>query len=266
MRHAEGTADERVEVWSIELDREPHEVDQLALLLDARELTDACARVRPADRGRLIVARAARRQLLARYLDVDPVEVTYLVDRWGRPELDPRHGSDLRFSSARSGHRAMVATTEARSVGIDLEQLRPVPEAMAIASAWFDPTTCRQLVTGPSVGDDLAFLSRWTALEATLKAVGRGLAAGGHDVRLAHVAAGIVRVREPDGHGCWETWPLTAAGDGDVVAAVVTEPPRGPVAWQRWTEPHATGRPHAPVASRSAHALRTALPPPSLLK
>ena len=225
-------ADDRVEVWTIDLDRPPHDVERCARLLDARELADACARVRPQDRGRLIVARAARRHLLARRLDVDPAELTYVVDRWGRPTLDPRHGSALRFSSARSGHRAVVATTDARSVGIDLELLRPVPEAATIASAWFDRATCEQLATDPVAGDHRGFLFRWTALEAALKATGRGLAAGGHDVRLAHVDAGVVRVRGPGGDGSWAAWPLTASSHAGAVLAVVTEPPRGHVAWR----------------------------------
>jgi 4'-phosphopantetheinyl transferase len=233
MRYAEAASGERVEVWPIELDRAPHAVDRSARLLDARELTDACARVKPRDRARLIVARAARRQILARHLDIDPAEVTYRVDRWGRPGLDPRHDSSLRFSSARSGHRAVLATTHARSVGIDLELLRPIPEATAIASAWFDAATFGQLVNEAVAGDDRGFLSRWTALEATLKATGRGLVAGGHDVRLAHVATGVVGIREPDGDRRWATWPLTTSSDGSAVLAVVTEPPRGHVAWWR---------------------------------
>jgi 4'-phosphopantetheinyl transferase len=235
MRYAEAVPGGRVEVWPIELDREPHAVDRSALLLDARELADACARVKPRDRTQLIVARAARRQILARHLDIDPAKLTYRVDRWGRPTLDPRHGSSLRFSSARSGHRAVVATTHARSVGIDLELLRPISEATAIASAWFDAETCEQLANDPVAGDARGFLSRWTALEATLKATGRGLVAGGHDVRLAHIAAGVVGVREPDGEGCWATWPLTASSDNGATIAVVTEPPRGHVAWRQRT-------------------------------
>jgi 4'-phosphopantetheinyl transferase len=233
MRPTEATAGERVEVWPIDLDRPPHVVERLAPLLDARELADAWVRVRARDRDQLIVARAARRQLLARCLDVDPAELTYAVDRWGRPTLDPRHGSSLRFSSARSGHRAVVATTHARNVGIDLELLRPVPEAAAIASAWFDAATCEQLAADPHVGDDRGFLCRWTALEATLKATGRGLAAGGKDVQLTHVDAGVVGVREPGGARSWAAWPLTASGDAGAVLAVVTEPPRGHVAWRR---------------------------------
>jgi 4'-phosphopantetheinyl transferase len=232
MRQAEAMADDRVEVWTIDLDRPPHVVERCAPLLDARELADACARVRAQDRDRLIVARAARRQLLARYLDVDPAALTFVVDRWGRPTLDPRHDSSLRFSSARSGHRAVVATTDTRCVGIDLELLRPVPEAAAIASAWFDPATRGQLASDPVIGDHRGFLTRWTALEATLKATGRGLTAGGHDVRLAHVDAGVVGVRGPGGDGSWAAWPLTVSGDAGAVLAVVTEPPRGHVAWR----------------------------------
>jgi 4'-phosphopantetheinyl transferase len=227
MRRGEAAAGDRVEVWPIELDRAPHEIEGLAPLLDARELADACSRILPGDRDRLIVARAVRRQLLARILDVEPAEITYVIDRRGRPTLDPRHGTSLRFSSARSGHRAVVATTGSRSVGIDLELLRPVPEAATIAATWFDPETREQLATDPSAGHDAGFLRRWTALEATLKATGRGLAAGGHDVRLADIDAGVVGVRDPGGDvdGCWTTWPLTAWSDAGAVLAVVTAPP-----------------------------------------
>jgi 4'-phosphopantetheinyl transferase len=233
MRQREAATSGRVEVWPIELDREPHVVERLARLLDARELADACARVRAQDRDRLIVARAARRQLLARCLDVDPAELTYLVDRWGRPTLDPRHGTSLRFSSARTGHRAVVATTDARRVGVDIELRRPVPEAATIAATWFDPATREQLATAPPAEHEGGFLSRWTALEATLKATGRGLTAGGRGVRLADVDAGVVGVRVAAGDGCWATWPLTAWTDAGAVIALVTEPPRGHVAWRR---------------------------------
>jgi 4'-phosphopantetheinyl transferase len=229
VNHGEMASDTQVDVWPIALDRPPPDVEVLASLLDRRELADACSRVRRRDRDRLIVARAVRRQLLARCLDLAPSELAYVVDRWGRPTLDPRHGSSLRFSSARSGHHAVVATTHGRSVGIDLELLRSVPEASTIAATWFDPATREQLVIDARHGRGGWFLSRWTALEATLKATGNGLASDTHEVRLADFASGVVGVRGPGGAG-WATWPLTSWSDAGAVVAVVTEPPRGHVA------------------------------------
>jgi 4'-phosphopantetheinyl transferase len=228
----EVAGDTQVDVWPIALDRPPGEVEALATLLDRRELADACSRVRGRDRDRLIVARAVRRQVLARCLDLDPSELAYALDRWGRPTLDPVHGSSLRFSNARSGDHAVVATTSGRRVGIDLELLRSVPEASTIAATWFDPATREQLVVQPRDGRDGWFLSRWTVLEATLKATGDGLAPDAHEVRLGDVATGVVGVRGPGGAGCWATWPLTAWRDAGAVVAVVTEPPRGHVAWR----------------------------------
>ncbi|MFR1532787.1 MAG: 4'-phosphopantetheinyl transferase family protein [Bilophila wadsworthia] len=58
-------------------------------------------------------------------------------------------------------------------VGVDVEPVRPLPEAMLIACRWFSAPEIRWIAA--SDDRDRAFLRCWVCREAFLKATGEGL-------------------------------------------------------------------------------------------
>ena len=161
--------------------------------------------------------RAPLRQVLASYLGV-PAEAVVLVDgEHGRPVLADGLHPSLDFNWSHSGDRAVLAVGRAIVPGIDLERRRPRPRALDIAERYFDPTEAAALAGLPESERDEAFLRLWTAKEAVLKALGRGLAFGLH--RLCITPAGeplaLRRLQgEPASHWQLQSLPLGPAHVG----------------------------------------------------
>ena len=83
------------------------------------------------------------------------------------------------FNLSHAEDRLLVAVDPRREVGVDLERLRPIAEALDIARRCFDPAEVETLLrAAPGVAPEI-FLRSWTRREAYLKALGIGLASDG---------------------------------------------------------------------------------------
>ena len=87
--------------------------------------------------------------------------------------LDPSCG--ISFNVSQAGELTVVAVTRDRDVGVDIERVRPLDEALDIARAWFSAQDVAVLLAMPRARRSLAFLSLWTRKEALTKALGGGL-------------------------------------------------------------------------------------------
>lgn len=121
--------------------------------------------------------RAPLRRVLSAYLG-EPAETLVLHEGpYGRPALAAPH-HELAFNWSHSGHRAALAVARGIAPGIDVERLRPRPRGLEIAQRFFYAPESEALGRLEPSRRDEAFLSLWTAKEAVLKALGRGLAFG----------------------------------------------------------------------------------------
>jgi 4'-phosphopantetheinyl transferase len=145
-----------VDVWRIRLDGSPARqagVDTLS------------------ERGR---ARAAMTRILAACLDREAAEL--VVERPGKGK--PRVASpaiDLRFNLSHTRGMALLAVATGIDVGIDIEVARDVPNRLAMARRVFPPSVVASLGLLDDHGQNRAFLSAWTAMEARQKTFGRGI-------------------------------------------------------------------------------------------
>lgn len=128
--------------------------------------------------------RAPLLAMLGAYLGVPASEVTLVAGEHGRPMLDGAHGASIAFNWSHSHDQALVAIARDVLPGIDLERLRPHPKALPIAQRYFSPDETAALEALPDGQRDRAFLELWTAKEAVLKALGRGLAFGLHRLSI----------------------------------------------------------------------------------
>ena len=97
------------------------------------------------------------------------------TDAFGKPHL--RDAGSLEFSLSHSEHECLIAVSPGEVVGVDVEVIRPVPDAYALARRHF---TASERSEWESVEDSLrirAFLACWTRKEACLKALGVGVSA-----------------------------------------------------------------------------------------
>ena len=155
-------------------------------LLDPDETHRARRFVHDRDRRSFVNAHAALRLLLARALDIPPEQVAFTHGRNGKPALAPELGT-LGFNLSHSGEIGLVALARERPVGVDVERLHELAEALDVAEQNFAPAERAALVAVPAEDRSHAFLRCWTRKEAVVKLHGEGIGAAldSFDVDLA---------------------------------------------------------------------------------
>lgn len=170
---ASGSDPATVEVWWTSAQTTTRSVDDLMAVLDPDEQRRA-ERFRVADaRWRFVTARAMVRCLLGRRLGVPPQSLIVAIGPRGKPELGNAPNAP-RFNLAHSGDVAVVAIAR-HELGVDVEELRPVPRAERLAARFFSEAERRWLSALPKAHRDRGFLDLWTCKEAYLKAIGTGI-------------------------------------------------------------------------------------------
>ncbi len=230
-------ADE-VHVWLARLEASPARVGQFRGLLCAEE-QDRAERFRFAeDRRRFILARGILRTLLGHYLGIQPREVHFHYNAYGKPALakEPSGGPRLEFNLAHAGGQALYAFTWERAVGVDLEPIQAEMKYEDIARHFFALEERTSLAALPPEERAQGFFNCWTRKEAYLKARGEGLSIPLEDfhVSLAPDApAALLGFRErPEEASRWSLMALDL-GPGLAAALAVEGPPLRVRSW-RW--------------------------------
>ncbi len=122
-----------------------------------------------------VLSRGALRLLLGRYLAVRPCCVPFSYGPKGKPRVEGRR--EIQFNVAHSGSMALLGFTLGCEIGIDLEQIRPLQNALEIADRFFCVEEATELASLSAELRERAFFLYWTAKEACIKALGEGLAA-----------------------------------------------------------------------------------------
>jgi 4'-phosphopantetheinyl transferase len=136
-----------------------------------------------ADANRYIVARGGLRVILSAYTGVPPAELVFQVGSHGKPSLstDPA----IEFNVSHSAGFVLIGVTQGIPCGVDIERARAGRHEAAIADGFFSPREIRWLANTAG-----GFFRLWTAKEAVIKAVGRGLSIPLSDVDVTDVVAG----------------------------------------------------------------------------
>lgn len=214
-----------VHVWRLDLDVDPVALERFAHLLTPEEKERAGRFRFGQDRRRWTAARGRLRTVLSRYLAVEPRRVELGYGAFGKPYLKGAGpAGDLRFNLAHSGDQALLALALGREIGIDIEQIRPVPDFEDLARRFFSSRETTMLLSLPGHQRLKAFLTCWTRKEAYIKARGGGLAVAlsGFDVSFAPGEPPAL-LRSKDGIGETHHWELMdiPAGSGFAAALAV---------------------------------------------
>jgi 4'-phosphopantetheinyl transferase len=129
------------------------------------------------DRRRFIVGRARLRELLGARLGMPPESIALAYGRHGKPALGGRLArSGWRFNVSHSGEVALYAFSRGDAeIGVDLEAVRPLPEADRIAAGFFSPRESEAYARLAPHEKCAGFFRCWTRKEAFVKALGGGL-------------------------------------------------------------------------------------------
>ena len=176
-----------------------------------------------------VIAHGVLRHLLGRYLNCDPAKVSLVYGLKGKPAVES--SSSLQFNMTHSGDLALIALFLRREIGVDVEQIRPIPDVQQIANRFFCPAEACEVMSFPQTERERAFFLCWTRKEAYIKATGDGLSAplGSFRVtvhpdipaRLVHVQHNEIEARS------WTLHDLQVAV-GYAAALAYRDQPRSP--------------------------------------
>jgi 4'-phosphopantetheinyl transferase len=165
-----------VHVWRASLRPPANVLARLEATLSPDERARAARFHFPQHRTAFVAGRGVQREILARYTGLPPAALAYREGAHGKPELDGAAGAmGIRFNVSNSGDLALYAVTVRRELGVDLEQLKPMPDGMDIARRFFSAPENEVFAALADDVRDLAFFRCWTRKEAYIKAVGEGL-------------------------------------------------------------------------------------------
>lgn len=175
-----------------------------------------------------MAARWALRHVLARYLDAEPAEIALALDPDGKPRL--AEGADrLHFNLSHSGGLALLAISGKHPVGVDVEEVRPDRDPVALAEGALDAEDIDAVREAGASERALVFHRRWARHEARLKCLGVGIfrqstvetpAVAVEDLEVApgYAAAVAIDAAQVPPLRCWTFDPGALQKDGNRVS------------------------------------------------
>jgi 4'-phosphopantetheinyl transferase len=169
-----GLNEATIHMWRIAAPEGPAEVFAVAGECLSAEERERAARYRfDRDRREFVWFRAHLRTILGAYLGLTPEAVPLQTDEFGRPVLTGSCNR-LTFNLSHSHGVAVYAVSVACKLGVDIEQVRCLPDSDQIAVRFFAPQEVTELLQQDH-RDEAAFFRCWTRKEAFVKAMGMGL-------------------------------------------------------------------------------------------
>jgi 4'-phosphopantetheinyl transferase len=180
-----------IHLWRADLAALIPQIPQLQPLLSADEQHRAARYVFAHHRQRYLLARGLLRLILSRYAGIAAADLEFNYAANGKPSLV--QPLSLQFNLSHSQDRAMYAVGSDRSLGVDLEFLRPVDHLISISRRYFSEAEVKWLEAETENAQALMFFRLWTAKEAYLKATGVGISQLQH-ICLNQSAAGHLQL------------------------------------------------------------------------
>lgn len=171
-------ATREVHLWATSLKPAAERVEALRALLTPDEIKRADRFHFDRHRRRFIVRRGVLRLLLAQYLNERPEALRFEQGEKGKPfvtQATAEPQAQLYFNLSDSRNLAVYAFTRGAELGVDVEILRPMPDAQQIAERFFSVEEQGRLRQVPPERKSRAFFNCWTRKEAYIKAIGEGL-------------------------------------------------------------------------------------------
>jgi 4'-phosphopantetheinyl transferase len=204
-----------VHVWRAPLRHPPHRLARFRATLGPEERAQADRFRFDIHRERFVAGRGIQRDILARYLAMDPAALRFRATAHGKPVLDLPAEPDLHFNVSNAGDLALYALCQGRELGVDLEEERPMDDALAIAERFFSAPENAVFAALASEEREAAFFRCWTRKEAFVKAVGEGLSMPLDCFDVAFAPGAAARILETRGDPVHQDrWTMTALEPG----------------------------------------------------
>jgi len=226
-----------IHVWAARLVDDEYATADLLSILDQEEQARAARFAFERDRVRFIMAHGIVRRILADYCDADAAALRFARNQHGKPGLMPRaSGPDLQFNISHSGNCCLLALRLEHPIGVDVEEVRDLPQTASIAKSYFSHAESSVLAGLPETDRREAFFALWTQKEAMVKGFGIGLAANLSRVEFDLDPFGIPRLAAWDGdRSIAQKWSIHRLDPAPgFIAAVASMHPIRSLTLQNW--------------------------------
>ena len=226
--------EDEVHIWLVQINDESISREVLEDLLSLAE-RDRAARFKFAtDRRRYLVAHAALRSILSVYLKIPAQELQFIAGPNGKPKLASiRADNKFEFNLSHSHEVALVAVSQGREIGVDVEWVKEQLAFDEIAQRFFTSREVAALKALPSEHQRRTFYRCWSSKEAFLKAKGTGLSGELDEVEILFTPGEGVRIS-----GTIPNWTLVELNPPDgYVGALATEGPECQLKFFQWRQP-----------------------------
>jgi 4'-phosphopantetheinyl transferase len=204
---------EAVQVWDVPLSVSEDLIAEYSQCLSEDEQKRAARFRFEADRRKFVVARGVLRHLLSERLGCRAIALTFDYGKYGKPKTTvlSAKGRDFHFNLSHSGEIALCALGGDRTVGIDIEKVRPIQRLESMMERCLVETEKAKVTSQPIDQQTHDFLQYWTCKEAYLKAIGVGLSQSMTTVEVDPSLSRLIKVprdRKEDGQEDWQLHTL----------------------------------------------------------
>ena len=193
-----------VQVWAAWLDGRGAGIAGFWPTLSSQEQERAGRLAIERERARFVAARGLLRTILASCLGTEPGSVEFVYSATGKPSLGGAFANCGReFNVAHSGDLAVFAVARDGVVGVDVEQIRPIPDLSTLSQRYFSPRECGEINHLSGEEATRGFFKLWTRKEAWLKATGQGITGALNSIEVVGPPSeeGLC-IRPPEDSGC----------------------------------------------------------------
>jgi 4'-phosphopantetheinyl transferase len=224
-------APDEIHVWRAYLDFEPASLRGFEMTLSPDEKARAERFHFPRDKNAFVATRGILRELLGRYVGRAPTELVFDYGDRGKPSLRGTASQPVQFNVSCSHGLALMAFAVGRSVGIDVELVRPDFAGVEIAERYFAPREIEELKALPTSSLAEGFFLCWARKEAYVKARGEGLQIPLKSFRVSLTPGQPERLESADS-ARWSLHAITA--DTNYVGALVVEGKEARIRYWNW--------------------------------
>lgn len=129
----------------------------------------------PHRRWQFILTRTVLRMLIGAYFELPASKIRFQQGSSGKPKIDVCHSVPLQFNISHSGAFAAFAFSWSHSVGVDIEQRRPLPYIRSLEKLALSKRELENVQYLGPTERGIAFWHVWTRKEALFKTEDRSL-------------------------------------------------------------------------------------------
>ncbi|MBD3184087.1 4'-phosphopantetheinyl transferase superfamily protein [Candidatus Poribacteria bacterium] len=227
-----------IDIWLGKLDQPDETIQSLMKSLSNSEINRAVKYRLDRDKNRFIVGRGILRDIIGRYLNMEPHVINFQYGKFGKPYLpDSYSDKKIKFNLAHSRGIAIYAFVSEKEIGVDVECVREMPDVDYIADSFFSSPEVSALRSVSEDQKQEAFFNCWTRKEAYIKALGDGLTHSLDQFSVSLIPGEEPKILEIKNSPNPEKWSLRAFKTEDnYIAAVAVENCKRDMRFWKWKQ------------------------------